>query len=84
MGNIDCDDIESAIIRAARSKNALKLQMLLQQCKSCDIYDFCLGGCLSQRYYFSGNLDISSDFCEAKHILYRYFTKFAGNVYTDV
>ncbi len=84
MGNVDCNSIESAIIRATRSEDALKLQTLLQQCKSCNIYDFCLGGCLSQRYYFSGNPDMSRDFCESKHILYRAFTKFASNAYADV
>lgn len=84
IGCAGCGEFENAVMRASGTGNSLKLWELIRQCQSCDIYDFCLGGCLSHRYYFTGNPTLSCDFCESKHKLYRAFRKFSGSAYATV
>ncbi len=84
IGYAGCGDLEDATMRAIGTGNASVLRDLIQQCQGCDIYDFCLGGCLSHRYYFTGNPALSRDFCESKHKLYRAFREFGSNAYAAV
>ena len=84
IGYAGCGDLEDAAIYAVGTGNALRLRDLIRQCQGCDIYDFCLGGCLSHRYYFTGNPTLSRDFCESKHTLYRAFRKLGGDAHAVV
>ena len=84
IGYAGDEDFENAIMRATGTRTASKLQDLIMQCQHCDIYNFCLGGCLSHRYYFSGNPALSRDYCESKHELYRALREFGGNVHAAV
>ena len=59
-----------------RSEKISLLKTLMESCKECDIADFCLGGCVSQRYYFAENEKLLKDFCVAKHMLYDEFNGF--------
>ena len=68
------DDLEIAIDQAIKKGNSLTLQNIVKNCEMCKIKNFCTGGCLSQRYYFSGNKELSDDFCASKHRLYNYFS----------
>ena len=81
---VGSEDLEDATMRAVRTKNASRLQDLIRQCQNCDLYNFCLGGCLSQRYYFTENPALSRDFCESKRELYRAFCEFGGNAHVAV
>ena len=61
-------------VKASQESSGVKyLCELIQKCRSCDIHDFCMGGCLSQRYYFSGNDVLTEDFCASKHLLFDAF-----------
>lgn len=78
IGHVDYGDLEAATMRAIGARNASRFRDLIRQCQGCDIYNFCLGGCLSHRYYFTGNPALSRDFCESKRQLYRAFCRFGG------
>lgn len=58
------------------SEKTTKLKKLLSQCNDCDIYEFCTGGCLAQRLYFINNKDLSNQYCEYRHMLYKYSKSF--------
>ena len=59
------------------------LQNLIDSCVDCDIRYFCMGGCLSQRFYFRRNEELSADFCASKHYLERKLRMFAVQSQTD-
>ncbi|WP_378957065.1 radical SAM protein [Pelosinus sp. sgz500959] len=69
---VDDNSLENSILNALRQVNANKLKQLLSSCEECDIKDFCMSGCLSQRYYFESNSDLSEDYCISKKILYEF------------
>jgi uncharacterized protein len=48
------------------------LEVLMDECYSCDIYEFCTGGCLSQRYNFRNNKKLAQEYCESRKMLYSY------------
>lgn len=72
------DSFEEAIKYAVSTEKANKLWKLIEQCKDCDIHDFCFGGCLSHRFYFSENPKLSIEFCKSKRELYNAFSKFGS------
>lgn len=88
IGPCDClsvngfciDDISKSldtnIINALNSSKCKDLFALISSCDNCDIKDFCMGGCLSQRYYFINNSKLMSDFCYSKHYFYNTFKHF--------
>lgn len=58
------------------SRNTDVLKQLIDDCKNCDIKNFCCGGCLSQRYYFLSNKALADEFCASKHFLFNKFNMF--------
>lgn len=77
LGNIDNNlSINQQITNYMISNNSQKLKALLQMCDKCNITSFCQGGCLSQRYYFSGNKKLLDDFCKSKYLLYNAFQEY--------
>lgn len=72
-------NLEDAIEKCLQSPNYQKLTDLLNECYQCDILDFCQGGCLSQRYYFSKNSSLKEDFCRSKHTLYKFGKELINN-----
>lgn len=68
--------LEEKIKLSLKLNNPAKqaLQKLIDECKYCDIKNFCCGGCISQRYYFRNNPNLLHEFCESKHYLYKYFS----------
>ena len=76
--SISTDDsiaLNSSIEEYVQSGKCYELRKLIEICSDCDIQEFCMGGCLSQRYYFRNNEDFTKDFCIAKHRLYNHFKK---------
>ena len=71
INNIYSKELEKNILLTVNCCNSLKLKKLVQECENCDIYNFCLGGCLSHRYYFMNNKLLVQDFCNSKHDLYN-------------
>ena len=70
------DAIESYIRSAINNRGALLLE-LINECRNCDIFEFCSGGCISQRYYLGSNIMLKKDYCDSKHKLYDAFKKFS-------
>lgn len=64
------------VLNYVESKKILELKHLINRCDDCSIKDFCMGGCLSQRYYFKNNQELLEDFCKSKHYLYEHFCQF--------
>lgn len=73
MINSSSEKLVDCIEATINSPNGQNLTKITDYCEKCDIYNFCTGGCLSQRYYFRNNSFLSKDFCESKHILYNNF-----------
>lgn len=71
------DDIQQTIDLYVKSNELKEINELVAECKKCEIYDFCTGGCLSQRFYFRNNKALLDDFCESKHFLFKQFKVFS-------
>lgn len=67
------ETINKCITQYLTTESAEQLKRLILECSECDIKDFCMGGCLSQRYYFDGNKQLKREFCSSKHMLYDTF-----------
>lgn len=79
INNID-DNINVNIQKyLSENENVEILRNLINKCYNCDIYKFCLAGCLSQRYFFRKNDYLSNNFCESKHYLYDVFKNLLFN-----
>ena len=77
---IDVSQSLDGILTAyVRSDKCNELKKLILKCDSCNLYEFCKGGCLSQRFYFRNNTQLSDDYCSAKHMLYDYFSNMLVN-----
>lgn len=90
VGPCDCFSIDDFYIGTINKSGSLNnmvsnyletqkvdiLKRLIKQCESCNIKDFCCGGCLSQRYYFFYNLVLTEEFCASKHFLFNKFKKY--------
>ena len=70
---------EILVKEAEHNKKFEELNKLTAFCENCDIKDFCMAGCLSQRFYFRNNKDLSEDFCNSKHLLFNAFKNFKLN-----
>lgn len=70
--NMLSDDVWNYV----ESEKSLYLEHLIDICNDCNIKDFCMGGCLSQRYYFRNNQQLLENFCKSKHYLYEHFSQF--------
>ena len=73
--NIDKTISISENIVNAINENTI-FNSLINDCKNCNIFDFCNAGCISQRYYFRNNKDLYDDYCESKKMLYSFSSKF--------
>lgn len=69
-------NLEQCIANTVLDEKTDLIKGLLNQCKSCEIFEFCTGGCLSQRFYFRNNDYLSRDFCESKKMLFKFASKF--------
>lgn len=49
---------------------------IINDCKNCNIFDFCNAGCISQRCYFRKNKYLYNNYCESKKMLYSFSSKF--------
>ncbi|WP_298014689.1 radical SAM/SPASM domain-containing protein [uncultured Megasphaera sp.] len=66
------ESLDDAIERCMDLGNYKTINKLMEECDECDVFNFCQGGCLSQRYYFKDNLSLKEDFCNSKHTLYTF------------
>ena len=64
------------VLNYIKSEKSLDLKYLIDACSDCSIRDFCMGGCLSQRYYFRNNQELLENFCKSKYYLYEHFCQF--------
>lgn len=71
------DDVQQNVGLYVKSNKLKEINELVMECKKCKIYDFCTGGCLSQRFYFRNNKALLDNFCESKHFLFKYFKIFS-------
>lgn len=69
---VNGNKLEESIISTLKQDNVNNLEQLLSVCGACNIKDFCTSGCLSQRYYFKFNSDLSKDYCLSKKMLYEF------------
>lgn len=67
------ETINKCITQYLTTESAERLKKLILECSKCDIREFCMGGCLSQRYYFDENEQLKKEFCFSKYMLYRLF-----------
>lgn len=74
--NNNSNSLNINIINTLESPKCNNLYEIISSCDDCDIKDFCMGGCISQRYYFRNNKELMSDFCLSKHYLYDTFKHF--------
>lgn len=70
---LNTGSLDEAVLSTVNSEKCSVLNKLLEECSDCSIKDFCLSGCLSQRYYFNNNFELKADFCNSKHLLYNAF-----------
>ena len=68
--------LEDSISMNILSNKFLPIKKLLDKCEKCDIFEFCVGGCLSQRYYFRNNEVLSKEFCDSKKMLFEFAKQF--------
>lgn len=68
--------IEDKIVEFLGSDKSVVLKEIMKKCETCDIYEFCKCGCISQRYYFRENKELEMQFCESKHMLKAYFDNY--------
>ena len=47
-----------------------------EDCKKCDIFCLCSGGCISQRYYLYKNKSLYQDYCKSKMMLFSFAKNF--------
>ena len=64
--------LEDSISKNILSNKIIHIKKLLDKCEECDIFEFCVGGCLSQRYYFRNNEALSKEFCDSKKMLFEF------------
>lgn len=63
-------------INLENTSNIIELHKLINFCKNCDIYEFCTGGCLSQRYNFRNNPILVEEYCKSRKMLYEFFVRY--------
>ena len=51
------------------------IKNILEDCKKCDIFCLCSGGCISQRYYLYKNKSLYQDYCKSKMMLFSFAKK---------
>jgi len=76
INEIGAVKLEKYVEAAIDNESGNILNQIIIECTNCDIKDFCNGGCISQRYYFSSNEELKKEYCESKHRLYDCFSKF--------
>lgn len=76
LNDLNGSSIEDKIVEFLNSEKSEVLKHIIKKCETCDIYEFCKCGCISQRYYFRENEELERQFCESKHILKSYFDNY--------
>lgn len=51
------------------------IKNILEDCKKCDIFCLCSGGCISQMYYLYKNKSLYQDYCKSKMMLFSFAKK---------
>lgn len=79
IGNVDREgkSLELCTSNYLNLNHTKNIKQLVENCTDCEIHDFCMCGCLSQRYYFRNNEKLSKNFCLSKKFLYENFKKFS-------
>lgn len=63
------------IFNSINSNNKI-IKNILEDCKKCDLFSLCSGGCISQRYYFYKNKSLYKDYCKSKKMLFSFAKNF--------
>ncbi|MGI2797152.1 radical SAM protein [Photobacterium damselae] len=48
-----------------------RLKSLMDECNICEIFDFCTGGCLANRFYLDENAILKQDYCHSRKMLFN-------------
>lgn len=80
IGNIKTLSDEQFVRAIATPCNACKFQQfydqMLTECRKCDIFELCHGGCLPMRDIIKGkSAKLFDEYCAAKHILFNYMKR---------
>jgi radical SAM protein with 4Fe4S-binding SPASM domain len=70
------DSVADAVKTTMKSDNFRILVALTNDCEKCDVFQFCMGGCMAHRYAFRNNPKLAEEYCKSRAYLASFFQRF--------